>query len=568
MAANRFATMLHRNTHKLILVLVYALLEWALIILLLINSLFSYLITKFANYFGLKKPCLWCSRVDHILEPGKGSKSYSDFICENHAVEISQLSYCSNHQKVAESQKMCGNCLASQPNYTGKSTGMTRRMAFVSWINENKLENDENIFSCSCCNESLNSKNHHPHLLFKSSWESLEYNQKGDLIIKAMVDDDNDNNGGEYLGPMKSDKLPNHSKNIDCEMEMNNEEHDDDDTRIVDENRFPSYIHSFNLRETTQEDCLSSASLFICYEKEAMEDNKSSSLDIARQDSNGTEFGHQFSDGSTIQFCSEEDDLVEVFDLSCKDHKIHDLNHRLIPSELIDFSTRADQGLCSLKEEDLIEHCHMDENLYYNSKVESELEVAGEEELVLVNKSAEKMGNREFESSKMEEAAVDKSSVPDGEEREQDLVGKESEQVITTQEVQSLSTNNKAAAMENPNNQPGRNCFSFSLFYDSSLFSNRASLFFMLNICFCWLAAESKEERKIFCDDQIMSRTLVSTHVSDCSADQLQEPEYSFSCLQEDQSLINNDGAETCKVSDASLMAQNARGMLLTSLVF
>ncbi|KAH7533791.1 myosin-binding protein 3 isoform X2 [Ziziphus jujuba] len=516
MASNRFATMLHRNTHKLILILVYALLEWVLIILLLLNSLFSYLITKFANYFGLKKPCLWCSRVDHILEPGKGTKSYTDLVCESHAMEISQLGYCSNHQKVAESQKMCGNCLASQPNYIGKSTGMTRRMAFISWMNDNRLENDENVFTCSCCNESLSSKNQHPHLLFKSAWESMEYNQKGDLIIEAMDGDDNDNNGGEYLGSIKHDKLPNHSKNIDCEMEINNEEHDDDgDTRIADENRFPSNVHSFSLRETPEEDCLSSASMFICYEKEAMEDNKSSSLDIARQDSNGTEFGTQFSDGSTIHCCSEEDDLVEIIDLSCKDHRIHDLNHRLIPIELIDFSTRADQGLYSLKEEDSVKHSHEDENLHYNSRVGSQLEIAGKAELVIMNKSAEKTGNGEFESSKMEEAAVDKSSLPDGEDREQDLVGKSSEQVFTSQEVQTLSTNVKKVAMENPNNQP----------------------------------AESKEERDAFLDDQTISRTLVSTQVSDCSADQFQE----------DQSLINNDGAEIYKGPDA-LMAQNDHG--------
>lgn len=51
-------------------------------------------------------------------------------------------------------------------------------------------------------------------------------------------------------------------------------------------------------------------------------------------------------------------------------------------------------------------------------------------------------------------------------------------------------------------------------------------------------------------DDQTISRTLVSTQVSDCSADQFQE----------DQSLINNDGAEIYKGPDA-LMAQNDHGM-------
>ncbi|KAI3926459.1 hypothetical protein MKW92_007925 [Papaver armeniacum] len=83
MTGNKFATMLHRNTHKITLILVYAILEWILIYLLLLNSLFSYLIMKFANYFGLNPPCLFCSRIDH-----------------NHCNEISSLSYCSKHRKL------------------------------------------------------------------------------------------------------------------------------------------------------------------------------------------------------------------------------------------------------------------------------------------------------------------------------------------------------------------------------------------------------------------------------------------------------------------------------------
>ncbi|MCL7022886.1 hypothetical protein MKW94_017040 [Papaver nudicaule] len=97
---NKFATMLHRNTHKITLILVYAILEWFLIYLLLLNSLFSYLIMKFANYFGLKPPCLFCSRIDHVLD--STTKAYTDLICENHCNEISSLSYCSKHKKLAD----------------------------------------------------------------------------------------------------------------------------------------------------------------------------------------------------------------------------------------------------------------------------------------------------------------------------------------------------------------------------------------------------------------------------------------------------------------------------------
>ncbi|CAI9768110.1 unnamed protein product [Fraxinus pennsylvanica] len=126
MAANKFASMLNRNTNKFTLILMYAVLEWILILLLLLNSLFSHLIIKFAKYFGLTPPCLWCSRVDHIIEPAKYNKSFHrDLLCEVHAKEVSKLGYCSNHQKLVDSQYMCEDCLSSRPEFHGLSDFLT-----------------------------------------------------------------------------------------------------------------------------------------------------------------------------------------------------------------------------------------------------------------------------------------------------------------------------------------------------------------------------------------------------------------------------------------------------------
>ncbi|GMI87629.1 myosin binding protein 2 [Hibiscus trionum] len=146
MAANKFATMLHKNTNRITLVLVYVFLEWILIALLLLNSLFSYLIIKFADYFGLKRPCLWCSRLDHVFEPSKYKNSYRDLVCDEHANEISKLGFCSNHRRLSESRVMCGDCLSSSPP---ENSG------------------DENL-KCSCCG-----------IMIKPSWEVLENPQKG-----------------------------------------------------------------------------------------------------------------------------------------------------------------------------------------------------------------------------------------------------------------------------------------------------------------------------------------------------------------------------------------------------
>ncbi|KAJ0241184.1 Myosin-binding protein 2 [Hirschfeldia incana] len=89
MAANRFATLIHRKTNRITLVLVYAFLEWTLIFFILLNSLFSYFILRFADYFGLKRPCLLCSRLDRFFDPSGKSPSHKDLLCDDHAFEIS-----------------------------------------------------------------------------------------------------------------------------------------------------------------------------------------------------------------------------------------------------------------------------------------------------------------------------------------------------------------------------------------------------------------------------------------------------------------------------------------------
>ncbi|KAK8567542.1 hypothetical protein V6N13_105503 [Hibiscus sabdariffa] len=163
MAASKFATMLHKSTNKITLVLVYVLLEWILIVLLLLNSLFSYLIIKFADYFGLKRPCLWCSRLDHVFEPSKYKNSYRDLVCDEHANEISRLGFCSNHRRLSESRDMCGDCLSSLPP---ENSG------------DKVMGNGDEDLKCSCCG-----------IVIKPSWEFLENSQKGNLIAEGNASD-------------------------------------------------------------------------------------------------------------------------------------------------------------------------------------------------------------------------------------------------------------------------------------------------------------------------------------------------------------------------------------------
>lgn len=195
MVGNKFATMLQRNTNKITLILVYAILEWILIILLLLNSLFSYLIIKFADYFGLKRPCLWCSRLDHFFEPANFQNSYRSLVCDDHAKEISKLGYCSSHRKLAESQDMCEGCSSSSPH--GESLS---KFAFFPWMTQlgvlqdlggDKVSENGEDLKCSCCGVCLDTKLYCDdyYLIKPSYWGDSGFTQKGNLILEHQVDD-------------------------------------------------------------------------------------------------------------------------------------------------------------------------------------------------------------------------------------------------------------------------------------------------------------------------------------------------------------------------------------------
>ncbi|KAL2898470.1 putative myosin-binding protein 6 [Bienertia sinuspersici] len=133
-----FATMLTRFTRKIFVVLSHTFLEWILIISLLFNSFFAYMIKKFAFYFNLTQPCILCSRVDHLhlLDP---TDSYKSLVCENHATEISNLRYCSSHHRLVNSQQMCEECYMS-----------------------NQTQSNEKILTCSCCQKVASKRLHFP----------------------------------------------------------------------------------------------------------------------------------------------------------------------------------------------------------------------------------------------------------------------------------------------------------------------------------------------------------------------------------------------------------------------
>nr|KYP71777.1 hypothetical protein KK1_011050 [Cajanus cajan] len=152
-----------------------AFLEWLLIFFLFIDAGFSYVITKFAGYCKLQIPCLFCSRLDHVLGEEKRGY-YWDLICSNHKMEISSLVLCRAHDKLVNVQGMCESCLFSFATIN-RSNAETYRLLVgkVGEGSESRFDQDpllgENEIAkcCSCCNEQWVLKGYDQRLAFTKS---------------------------------------------------------------------------------------------------------------------------------------------------------------------------------------------------------------------------------------------------------------------------------------------------------------------------------------------------------------------------------------------------------------
>ncbi|KAA8532547.1 hypothetical protein F0562_032637 [Nyssa sinensis] len=428
MAANKFATMLHRNTNKITLILIYAVLEWILIILLLLNSLFSYLIIKFADYFGLKTPCLWCSRVDHIFEPEKRKNSHRDLLCEAHATEICKLGYCSNHQKLAESQDMCEDCSSSRPDIHG----LSKNFAFFPWMKqigmiqnegEKVVENGEVSLKCSCCGVSLDSKIYSPCIVIKPSWGVLDYTQKGNLIAETgdfdhFEEGDNSDRSRSDCTVDRCEDEHGIEKKGDHQMLSEVDGGSEDDFSVF---VFNSELKELESHEDDKVDVISEE------EEEPIEDNSNMILEDPS------------SENTMIQVCSKEDSSVEIIPQHLEFFVGHD-GCQLIPVELIDSKTEENQGSCRIEEEDH-ENCDNDEaNLGSELQVEAGVESVVESRCGLGEREAELSPHEDKEDPKF--AVLESMEIEENENslifhaKECDLVRELYEQVAMNQTTQ------------------------------------------------------------------------------------------------------------------------------------
>ncbi|KAL0421854.1 UNVERIFIED_CONTAM: putative myosin-binding protein 5 [Sesamum latifolium] len=158
--------------------LIYAILEWVMIILLFVDGLLAFISNELAKFFGLRVPCLLCTRIDHVLVHRVSSFYYNDSMCEGHKKDISSLAYCNMHKKLSDIRSMCQGCLLSFA--TGKDSDCEKYKSLVGIIHkdidfteeERKLlakpvkkdnadvfdEKSSDVPRCSCCEEPLKVK--------------------------------------------------------------------------------------------------------------------------------------------------------------------------------------------------------------------------------------------------------------------------------------------------------------------------------------------------------------------------------------------------------------------------
>ncbi|GFP79970.1 hypothetical protein PHJA_000140400 [Phtheirospermum japonicum] len=161
MPVRPFKSVLEQKLGKFPQLLIYAVLEWVMIILLFIDGLLAFVSNEFANYFDLRIPCLLCTRIDHVLVQRNSSFYYNDSICETHKKGISSLAYCHAHRKLSDIRSMCQSCLLSFA--TEKDCDCERYKSLVGMLHKDaeclaKKDDYKEMLKCSCCGETLKSK--------------------------------------------------------------------------------------------------------------------------------------------------------------------------------------------------------------------------------------------------------------------------------------------------------------------------------------------------------------------------------------------------------------------------
>lgn len=251
----------------------------------------------------------------------------------------------------------------------------------------------------------MSSKPYDPFSPLKPSRDALSHTRKDGLIIEAVDDDDKE---GKYKEPSKLNSPSNH-RGKDNEIQKNKMEENHSDKGIADKNQILSDPEGFSFKDEAQEHY----STFL--------------KDSTKQESDYTSYIHQSFDN--CQFFPGQDHSLETINMHLTNYITCEFN-RLIPVELIDFSTTANQGSCNLKGEDLREQDQ--QNRASDPEVWNETQPNGSTEaiLLMMKESAERPTERQLKSLEIDEGDAQTLLVV---ERKQDVVIEACRQVANTQ---------------------------------------------------------------------------------------------------------------------------------------
>ncbi|CAN4100457.1 unnamed protein product [Withania somnifera] len=176
MASGSFKCFVDKKLGKFALFFLYAILEWVLIIVLFVDGFLAFFANEFAKFFELSIPCLFCTRIDHVLVNRNSNFYYNESICEVHKKEISSLAYCHAHKKLSQIKIMCEGCLLSYAAERDADCNRYKSLAGVLQKDIDCFAGDDVRFSmktgkkeldgailiergivarCSCCGEPL-----------------------------------------------------------------------------------------------------------------------------------------------------------------------------------------------------------------------------------------------------------------------------------------------------------------------------------------------------------------------------------------------------------------------------
>ncbi|KAJ0691846.1 putative myosin-binding protein [Helianthus annuus] len=115
--------------------LITATCEWILMFWMFVEAAIAYSLRKFAKYCKLQRPCLLCSRLDHLF----GNEDLHLF-CKRHQLDVSHLIYCNVHEELVDVREMCEDCANSASLETRSNSESYR------FVGEQR-----SYYACSCC---------------------------------------------------------------------------------------------------------------------------------------------------------------------------------------------------------------------------------------------------------------------------------------------------------------------------------------------------------------------------------------------------------------------------------